>query len=49
MQDAIYKKLREMDNLENHDINNAMNSRICELEEWITFKEILELVEKAVK
>lgn len=40
MQEAIYKKLREMDNLENHDINNAMNSRISDLEEIISFEEI---------
>lgn len=49
MQDAIYKKLREMDNLENHDINNAMNSRISDLEEIISYEEILELVEKVGK
>ena len=49
MQDAIYKKLREMDNLENHDINNAMNSRISDLEEIISFEEILELIEKVGK
>ena len=37
----------DMDVFTIHDINNAMNSRISDLEEIISYSDIVELIEKA--
>ena len=43
VQMKIYEKLQKVHLLENEDIENAMNSRVCDLEELISFKEIQQL------
>lgn len=46
LQMKIYEKLKNEFLLENEDIENAMDSRICDLEELISFNEIVEMEEK---
>lgn len=43
LQVKLYEKLKNEFLLENEDIQNAMDSRICDLEELISFNEIQEL------
>lgn len=48
LQAKVYEKLQNEFLLENEDLKNAMDSRICDLEELITFNEFQEL-EKGTK
>lgn len=43
LQAKLYEKLKNEFLLENEDLENAMDSRICDLEELISFNEIQEL------